>query len=209
MLKADLLKLGLDEETASKVEAASLRELKDYTPKEEMKEYIPKARFNEVNDEKKALETVIEQRNAQLENLKNSTGDIEALKTQIADLQEGNKRAEEKHAAEIHELKVTSAVNTALSGAKAKNLIAVKALLKLEKATLDDDGKVIGLAEQIKELQGAEDSKFLFDAEKIPKLKGAKPAESGNEPPDTGVDISKMSYEEISAYMESNPDVKI
>ena len=210
MKKEDLLKLGLDEETAKKVEAESEKELKEYTSKEEMKNYIPKARFDEVNNEKKALETTIKERDTQLETLKTSTGDIEALKIQITELQTANKESGEKHAAEIHALKVTAAVDAALTGSKAKNLVAVKALLNLDKAELDDDGKVKGLADQIKNLQGAEDSKFLFDMEtKKTTMKGAKPAETGKEDPDSKVDVSKMTYEEIAAYMEENPDAEI
>lgn len=173
MKKEDLVKLGLDEETAKKVADASAEELKGF---------IPKARFDEVNTEKKNLETTLTERNAQLETLKNSTGDVEGMKKQIEQLQADNKTKDEAHASEIKQLKIDSAVAAALTGAKAKNAKAVKALLDLEKAELDDDGSVKGLADQIKKLTEAEDSKFLFDTEKKKQtFKGAKPGESGNE----------------------------
>ena len=201
MKKEELLKLGLDEETAKKVEAASAEELKGY---------IPKARFDEVNTEKNALAASLKERDGQLETLKNSTGDIEGMKKQISDLQAANTEKEKAHAAEIKTLKINAAVDAALTAAKAKNMKAVKVLLDLEKAKLADDGTVEGLADQIKKLQGAEDSKFLFDADaKQTKMKGAAPAETGVEEPDTKVDVSKMTYEEIAAYMEANPDAKI
>jgi len=201
MKKHELLELGLDEETAKKVEAASAEELKGY---------IPKARFDEVNNEKKSLELTVKERDVQLETLKNSTGDVEGLKKQIETLQTDNKTAAEKYAAEIKTLKINAAVDAALSGAKAKNAKAVKALLDLEKAKLVDDGTIEGLADQIKKLQGADDSKFLFDTEtKKTTMKGASPAETGVEEPDTKVDITKMSYEELASYMEANPDFKI
>ena len=211
MKKEDLLKLGLDEETATKVEAESLKELKDYTSKEEMKNYVPKARFDEVNGEKKTIETTIKERDTQLETLKNSTGDIEKLKADITELQAANTKQSEDHAAEILNLKVNNNVDAELTGAKAKNLVAVRALLDLKDPKLDDDGKVKGLADQIKKLKEAEETKFLFDTDtkKKPEVKGAKPAESGNEPPDDNVDTSKMTYEELAAYMEENPDAQI
>jgi len=205
MKKEDLIKLGLDEEAAKKVEAAVADSFK-----EELKGYIPKARFDEVNTEKNALQASLKERDGQLETLKNSTGDVEGLKKQISELQTANKTAADAHAAEVKTLKVNAAVDAALATAKAKNAKAVRALLDLDKAKLADDGTVEGLADQIKKLQGAEDSKFLFDADtKQTKMKGASPAQTGVEEPDTKVDISKMSYEEIAAYMEANPDAKI
>lgn len=203
MKKEDLVKLGLDEETAKKVADASTEELKGF---------IPKARFDEVNNEKKKLELDVRERDTQLETLKNSTGDVEGMKKQITDLQADNKKKDESHAAEIKQLKIDAAVSAALTTAKAKNEKAVKALLELDPAKVEllEDGSIKGLTDQIKKLAEAEDSKFLFDTEtKQTKMKGAVPGETGKEKPDGKVDISKMSYEELAAYMEQNPDAEI
>ncbi len=197
----ELLKLGLDEETAKKVEAASTEELKGF---------IPKARFDEVNTEKKNLETVKTTLEGQLETLKNSTGTVEAMKQQIAELQTANKTAADEHAAEIRKIKINAAVDAALLSAKAKNSVAVRALLKdLDKADLQDDGTIKGLSEQIASLQKSDAYLFESKETKPAQMKGAKPGETGTEDPDSSVDISKMSYEEIAAYMEANPDAKI
>lgn len=200
MKKEEFIKLGLDEETAKKCEAASTEELKGY---------IPKARFDEVNNEKKKLELDVRDRDTQLETLKNSTGDVETLKKQIETLQSENKAKDEAHAEEIKQLKIDTAIESALIGAKAKNNLAVKALLKdLDKAELQEDGTIKGLAEQITALQKSDE--YLFNTEtKKTQVKGAKPGESGNEPGDGKVDISKMTYSELAAYMAENPDVKI
>ena len=203
MKKEDFLKLGFSEEDAKKAADASA---------EELKSYIPKARFDEVNTEKKKLETTVADRDKQLETLKNSTGDVEAMKKQIETLQADNKTKDEQHAAEIKQLKVDAAVSAALTAAKAKNEKAVKALLELdpEKIELLDDGTIKGLDDQIKKLVEAEDTKFLFNTEtKKTKIKGANPGETGKEDPDTKVDVSKMSYEELAAYLEENPDAEI
>ena len=200
MKKEDFVKLGIDEETAKKLETAS---------QEELKGYIPKARFDEVNNEKKKLELDVRDRDGQLETLKNSTGDVEDMKKQIADLQKANQDAADAHAAEIKQLKIDSALDIALGNAKAKNKIAVKALLKdIDKAELDADGTIKGLAEQIEALQKSDS--YLFDANTSKKqVKGAAPGESGNEDGDKGVDISKMTYSELTAYLAENPDAKI
>ena len=141
MKKEEFVKLGIDEETAKKCEAAS---------QEELKGFIPKTRFDEVNNEKKKLELDLRDRDGQLETLKNSTGDVEAMKQQIATLQADNKAKDEAHAAEIKKMKVDAAVEAALTSSGAINAKAVVPFLKdLDKAELADDGTVKGLAEQI------------------------------------------------------------
>ena len=201
MKKEEFVKLGIDEETAKKCEAAS---------QEELKGFIPKTRFDEVNNEKKKLELDLRDRDGQLETLKNSTGDVEAMKQQIATLQADNKAKDEAHAAEIKKMKVDAAVEAALTSSGAINAKAVVPFLKdLDKAELADDGTVKGLAEQIEALTKADDTKFLFIAKKQTQVKGAKPGESGNEDGDHGVDTSKMTYSELAAYMAEHPDAKI
>lgn len=200
MKKEEFVKLGIDEETAKKCEIAS---------QEELKGYIPKTRFDEVNNEKKTLETTLAERNSQFETLKNSTGDVESLKQQIATLQADNQKKDEAHAAEIKKLKVDSAVDNAITSAKGKNAKAIKALLNLENAELADDGTIKGLAEQIEALQKSDE--YLFEAKEAKKanVKGAKPGEAGNEDDDKKVDTSKMTYTELAAYLAENPEAKV
>lgn len=162
------------------------------------------------NQEIATLKSQVSDRDGQLETLKKSTGDVEAMKQQIEALQADNKAKDESHAAEIKQLKIDAAVTAALTGAKAKNAVAVKALLKdLDKAELGEDGTIKGLAEQIEALQKSD--AYLFDTTTTKKtqVKGAKPGESGNEDGDHGVDISKMTYSELAAYMAEHPDAKI
>jgi hypothetical protein len=166
MKKDELMKLGLDEETAKKVETASTEELKGF---------IPKARFDEVNIEKNTLQATLKERDGQLETLKKSTGDVEALKTQITTLQADNNAKDEAHSAEMKALKFDTALNSALAAAKAKNPETVKPLLKafLEKAELDGDA-IKGLDGEIKKLAEHADTKFLFDADRQQQSKPPK-----------------------------------
>lgn len=162
------------------------------------------------NQEIAALKNQVADRDTQLETLKNSTGDVEAMKQQIKALQNDNKAKDASHAAEIKQLKIDAAVTTALTGAKAKNAIAVKALLKdLDKAELGEDGTIKGLAEQIEALQKSDAYLFDITTTKKPQVKGVKPGESGNEDGDHKVDTSKMTYSELAAYMAEHPEVKI
>lgn len=200
MKKEEFVKLGIDEETAKKCEAAS---------QEELKSFIPKTRFDEVNTAKNTAEALVKERDEQLETLKNSTGDVDALKQQIATLQADNKAKDDAHAAEIKQLKIDNALETAITAAKGKNAKAIKALLNLENAELNDDGTIKGLAEQIEALQKSDE--YLFEAKETKKttIKGVKPGEPGNEEGDKKVDTSKMTYSELAAFMAENPDAKV
>jgi hypothetical protein len=197
MTKEKLMEWGLTEEQANKV----MEGLNG--------SFVTKTRFNEVNTELQTAKKTIGERDQQLEALKKSTGDTEALQTQITQLQADNAQQKKAHEAEIKALKIGNAVDMALTNAKAKNNTAVKALLAafLEKAELAEDGTVKGLDEEIGKLVKGEDTAFLFDTSGKAKFKGAKAAEKSdphNQP--TGDDLSKMSYDELCKYMEENPD---
>ena len=165
--------------------------------------------------EVEGLKTQVGDRDKQLETLKASAGDNADLKKQIEDLQTENATAKANHESELNQLKIDFAVEKALTGAKAKNIKAVKALLELNDAKLDKDGNVKGLAEQIEKLTSGDDTKFLFEAQKQTKqqqnFKGFQPGASGEQKPGEGekVDFSKMRYDELTAYMEANPDAQI
>lgn len=162
--------------------------------------------------EVEGLKTQVGDRDKQLETLKASAGDNADLKKKIEDLQTENATAKATHESELNQLKIDFAVEKALTGAKAKNITAVKALLDLKDAKFDKEGNVKGLAEQIEKLTSDECTKFLFEAQKQQQnFKGFQPGASGEKKPGEGetVDFSKMSYDELTAYMEANPDAQI
>lgn len=196
MKKEELIKLGLDEETAKKVEAASIEELKGY---------VEKTKYSELETIKNQLEESNKTVNKQLEDLKKNTGDAEALKAEIQKMQDENKNKETEYTNNIKKLKVDNAVELALIGAKAKNTKAVKALLNLENLEIGEDGKVKGLEDQIKNLTKDEGTAFLFEAEsKTETPKGTDPAGKS-----TKKDIKDMTYSEMEAYLAANPGAKI
>lgn len=196
MKKEELIKLGLDEETAKKVEAASTEELKGY---------VEKTKYSELETIKNQLEESNKTVNKQLEDLKKNTGDAEALKAEIQKMQDENKNKETEYTNDIKKLKVDNAVELALIGAKAKNTKAVKALLNLENLEIGEDGKVKGLEDQIKNLTKDEGTAFLFEAESETETpKGTDPAGKS-----TKKDIKDMTYSEMEAYLAANPGAKI
>lgn len=175
MKKEDFLKMGLDEYTAKKCADASA---------EELKAYIPKSRFDEVNHERKKLKADMQDKDNQLEALKNSINNMENLKKKLEILHNNSKAKDKKYAAERKQWKVNAAIEAALFSAKAKNGKAVRALLHIDMDNIKirEDGTLEGLylEEQIKSLQNAEDSKFLFDTQER-KIKGAYPGRSNKD----------------------------
>lgn len=175
MTKEQLIAMGLTEEQATKV-MASLDG-----------SYIPKSRFDEVNERKNQLEKDVASRDKQIEDLKKV--DAEGLKAEIEKLQGENKAAKEKFESDMKQLQINGAVERALTTAKAKNLVAVKALLAdfITKAELDGEN-VKGLDDEVKKLVEGEDTKFLFDADttqnKQTQFKGIKPGDKSDQTPD-------------------------
>lgn len=172
MKKEQFTALGISEDLAAKAEAAS---------QEELKGYIPKARFDEVNTELKQARTDVTSRDAQLEALKVSTGAVDALKTQITELQKKNSDDAKTHAAEMRRVKRENVDAQLLGEAKAKNITAAKAMLTEIDGALDDEGYKALRLQQIKALTEGESTKFLFDdGSNAPT--GMKPGESGDVP---------------------------
>lgn len=156
------------------------------------------------------LKTQVGDRDKQLETLKASAGDNADLKKQIEDLQTENATAKASHESELNQLKIDFAVEKALTGAKAKNITAVKALLDLKDVKFDKEGNVKGLAEQIEKLTSDEGTKFLFEAQKQQQnFKGFQPGASAQQKPGAEVDTSKMNYDELCAYLAENPDANL
>ena len=146
MNKEQLMELGLTEEQADKVLAKYVN-------------MIPKHRFDEVNEEKKELKNQLDERDAQLKELKAKASGNEELTAKITELEELNKTTKEDYEAKMATLRKETAIELLLKDQKAKNIKAVKALLDLEKVTLDGE-KLIGLEEQLKSLK--ESDSYLF-----------------------------------------------
>lgn len=178
MTKESLMAMGLTEEQATKV----MEGLNG--------SFVTKTRFNEVNEELKTAKATITERDGQLNALKTSGADAAALQAQITQLQADNAAKDQEHAAEIKKIRIENAVEKALTDAKAINPATVKPLLAafLEKADLDDDGTIRGLADEIGKLAKAEGTSFLFksdDATTTSTISGASPAGGSSVNPTT------------------------
>lgn len=197
MKKAEFIALGISEELAAKAEKAS---------QEELKSYVEKSKHDEIAEENKTLKMQVTDRDKQLETLKASAGDNEELKKQIETMKQQNADQEKAHKAELAQIRLDNAIDAALISAGAKNGKAVKALIDVSKVKLGEDGKLTGWDDQLKAVQKSD--AYLFNAKQQNHFRGFQPGASGEVRPDANVDMSKMTYEELAAYMESNPDAQ-
>ena len=149
MKKEEFTALGIAEDLAEKAAAASAEELKGF---------VPKNRFDEVNEEKKNLQTAKKKAEDDLEELKKSAGDNAALQQQITDLQNAAKQKDTEYAEQIKAMKLANAIRLGITDAQDADLVA--GLVDQSKLILGDDGKLTGLDEQLKALR--ESKPFLF-----------------------------------------------
>lgn len=150
MRKEDFTALGISEDLAEKAAEAS---------KEEFKNYVPRDRLNEEIQKKKNAEDALNSVKQELDNLKTSAGDSVQMKDQIKKLQDELKEKETRYTGEIADMKMTNAIQAAVSGS-AQDAGLVAGLVDKTKLILGEDGKVTGLDEQIKSLR--ESKPFLF-----------------------------------------------
>jgi len=88
--------------------------------------------------------------------------DIESIKKNAAEWELKAKEAQEKADHEIYSMKFESALNTALTTAKARNTKAVRALLDESIIKVTDTG-IAGLSEQLDNIR--KDNAYLFETE--------------------------------------------
>lgn len=192
MTKEELKNLGLTDEQIEKV-------IEDYG-----KNYVTKSQFNEKNEEAKQLKSEVTTLKSDFEKLTATNEKNEELVKQIESMQKESNKREKEYEKTLHTQRVNSALDLALVTAKAKNTKAVKALLDLDKAELNEDGTIKGLDEQLKAV--AESDPYLFESQAA-NVKGLKPGETQKEGNTGGLTreaFNKMTYQErINLYNEN------
>ncbi|HEK8703308.1 hypothetical protein B7359_15395 [Clostridioides difficile] len=120
---------------------------------------VPKETFNKVNEQLKEADKTIKSFNSKM-----TQEDVEKLKTEhqteIKKIEENHKLEVEKIQNESLKTRKLSAVEKALLTNKAKHTDLLTNKFDLEKISVGEDGKVVGVEEQLKTLQ--ENYKDLF-----------------------------------------------
>ena len=190
MTKEELLALGLTEEQAAKV-------VEDYG-----KNYVSKDQFNSKNEELKSVKGELTTLNGEIDNLKKSNADNAKLAKQIESMKADAETRKAEYEGKIAQLEIDNLVNVALSNAKAKNNVAVRALLDLKDAKVKD-GKIKGLDEQLAEVAKA--NPYLFGEASAPK--GVAPGNPGGKSAGgtvTKEDFAKMTYSQRAELYSKN-----
>lgn len=155
--------------------------------------------------ERDSLKSQLEDVNGQLSEAQKNSKKGSELQGQLKDLQKQFDDSKAKAEEQLQATKKDYEIAAALSKAGAKNDKAVKALLDTEKVNFDDNGKLIGLSEQLEAVK--KDNDFLFaDANES----NPKPTitSKGNPNPDGGNGnkaLADYSYQELVALKTDNP----
>lgn len=186
--------LGLEKETIDKVMAEHGKTVN--TTKQEL---------SDVTTERDTLQTTLKDRDEQLNALKDVKPD--ELKQQISDLQTANEDAKKEHDATVKDLQLTSAIKLALTG-QVHDVDVAATLINKEKLVISDDGKVVGLDEQ---LAGLKESKaYLFKTDEPPATPNIfNPGNPSGGPAPTNNPFSEKSWNmtEQTRIFRENPDL--
>lgn len=192
-MKREFLKeLGLTDEQVDKVMAENGKDIEKYKS-------LSETQANTLTSKEKELDTIkaqLETANEQIEDFKEM--DIDGIKKAADDYKEKLKEAQTTAKEELEKLQFEHQLDIALRESKAKNTVAVRALLDMEGLKLNDN-EIIGLKDQIEKLQ--EEQSYLFEVEDTGEGSAggvifSRPG--GNPKPGaiTSEDFKKMSYRE-------------
>lgn len=106
------------------------------------------------------LNDQLSKRDAQIKDLGKQVGDNQALQDQITKFKDENKELSKTWQAKLDATKKNYAISNSLRDAGARNAKAVEALLDLDKVSLDDNGQLLGLSDQLDEIKKSDG--YLF-----------------------------------------------
>ena len=149
-----------------------------------------------------SLETQVNDANTEIQKFKDM--DIDGIKKAADDWKETAEKAKADADKQISQMKFDYALSAALTGAKAKNAKVVKALLDMDGLKFND-GKIVGLDEQLAQIKA--DNDYLFESDEpapefVKGTNGGSGSVGGKKP-------SEMTYTELCDYMAQNPGAEI
>lgn len=153
-------------------------------------QYVDKNKFEAKEKEVETLQEQLETANQQIEDFKEM--DIDAIKQAAEDYKTKYETEKANAQAELEKLQFEHAIEKALTGAKAKNAKAVRALLDLDGLKLNN-GEIVGLNEQLEKIKEENDYLFEGEEEKVPQI--IKPGGDDTKASSGVLNISKLAEE--------------
>ena len=162
MKTEELIELGLTEEQAKQVLVINGKDIEKHKNQSET-----------FKTQAETFKTQLETANKEIENFK--TLDIEGVRKSAEDWKLKAEKAQNDANDKLYKLQFDYALDGALSGAKAKNIKAVKALLDMEKIKFENDS-LTGFDEQLKQIKTDNDYLFVTDEQAPQIIKSTKGA---------------------------------
>lgn len=152
MKREELKELGLNDDQIAAVMTSYGKEVNP------LKEQV-----DSLTSERDNLKQQVSDRDGQLDDLRKNAGKNEELQATIKQLQEDNKAAAAKYQNDLAAKEKGFKIEGALRDAKAKNVKAVLSLIDTEKVSVQKDGTLEGLTDQIEAVKKSDS--YLFDSE--------------------------------------------
>lgn len=198
-MERDFLKdLGLSSDQIKKVMAQYGKDIQQFKADHDQ--------ITQVEANNKALQTQLSQRNDQLKDLQKQAADNADLKAKIGEAIAKNKEQAKQFKAQMAARDKQDAISNSLRDVGARNSKAVEALLDLDKVSLDDNGNLIGLNEQLESIKKSDG--YLFNSEDKEKPKAPQIVAAGNPsegPNKATIDLTKASYQDILKFKHDYP----
>ena len=152
MKREDLKELGLNDDQIAAVMIAYGKEVNP------LKEQV-----DSLTSERDSLKQQVSDRDGQLDDLRKNAGKNEELEATIKQLQDDNKAAAAKYQNDLAAKEKGFKIEGALRDAKARNVKAVLSLIDTNKVSVQKDGTLDGLTDQIAAVKQSDS--YLFDGE--------------------------------------------
>lgn len=151
------------------------------------------------------LQNQISDRDKQLKKLEKTVGDNQELAQEIDKLRKENEQTAKDYQSKITKQAKDFAISNALKDAGAKNTKATLALLDMDKVSVDEDGQLFGLSEQLEELQKIDAYLFTPKQEEKQEKSPVSLFAGGNPSSDIAKDPKNMSLEEQTELYRKDP----
>ena len=162
--------------------------------------YVPIDKFNAKNEEVKQLKEQIDSHKKQLKDLEKKAKGNEELEKTIQELRAENEKKDTDYQATLKAKEKDFAVQSAIKDEQGKNVKAIKALLDMDKITVDDSG-VTGLSDQLNKLK--ESDAYLFGEDKIVGSGTHKDNDPGTNPQPKDLEAQIQEAENKGDFMTS------
>ena len=170
--------------------------------KEELgKRFVPKSEFNQRGEELKKFRMQLAEYEAQKAENVGQKQENQALWEELHALKAEYEQEKTLAKQREEDIRLQSALDQALAAEKARNLVAVKALLDMNEITFEE-GKLHGLAEQLQTLK--QDNGYLFE-----EKDGVQPfvRPGGSKVAFSQEDFEKMGYMERLKLKKEQPEL--